>query len=239
MDWEILLYLCFCFLWLVFSAIFVWVVLITELSYLPGTKISFIYNLCAPLYSWKWSSKAYESPEIQERLFLEPLKNVLADNPSAKVLDLACGNGRLSRKLIEAEWFKGSILAVDASKSMLKNLEQFLNEKDKFSRVTLQKADLESWLPETHEMFDVVILTEAGEFLRDYPLVLKGVSEKLKPQGLFLTTKPPDWLAYLSFGRKQDSKNLIKLFQFNDFDEIRIFSWTERYEVVHAKWKVN
>lgn len=216
-----------------------WVFGFTEFSYLSPRIIKALYNFFAPAYRFKWLSPFYTSQDLQERLFLQPLMQPLEGKKDAVVLDLACGSGRLSLKLLEQNAFVGRIEAIDFSEGMLQQFKSALKglSEEKIKRLNIVQADLSAW-EDNGQTFDAIMLCEVGEFLPNFPQLVEQISLSLKPNGLFLLTKPPEWLAWMYFGRKQTTKELSELFRTNNFSEPQIFSWTPRYDVVHV-WKRN
>jgi len=236
MDNESIICL-FVILWLLGTAIILWVIGFTEFSYFSPSLVNGLYNLFAPIYRFKWLSPFYQSTKLQDKLFVTPLKNALEGKLETQVLDLACGSGRMSCLLLQNDWFDGQIEAIDFSEGMLAEFASRLKSMspNKQSRITINKMDLTEWAGKANH-YDVVILTEASEFLPNFPELVRLISDSLKVGGLFLLTKPPEWLAWLYFGRKQRASTLKKLLQQHDFTDVKILSWSPRYDVVQA-WK--
>jgi SAM-dependent methyltransferase len=228
----------FILFWFVSLLGFIWVLGFTELSYLGNKGIKFLYNLFSSIYELKWLAKEYSSTELTQQLFLEPLKLALQNSQNAKMLDLACGTGRMSLMVLRQSWFQGSIKAIDFSEGMTRKFRKNIQalEAEKQSRLELQFANLKDWTPSQVAEYDVVSLMEVGEFLPFFVPLVSSISKALKPGALFLLSKPPDWMAWTYFGRCQTTLQLTNLLKEAGFSKILIHKWSSRYEVVQA-WK--
>lgn len=225
--------------WLSLGSFIVWALGFTEFSYLNKNGLRTLYNLFSWAYEGKWKSKNYSSPEITEKLFLQPLKKILTIDSETKMLDLACGTGRMSLMVLRQNWFTGQIKAIDFSEGMLKQFKKSLHKlsSKQQSQIEIIHKDLAVWSTQpTSEQFDVITLMEAGEFLADFAKVVQKAAESLKPSGLLLLTKPPEYMAWLYWGRKQSSKQMKQFLAECGFSKIEIHNWTSRYQVILA-WK--
>ncbi len=237
MDWKLQLVLLLGFsIWGIVIVLFVWALGFTEFSYLGKSGIQFLYNCFSSVYNFKWQSKSYSSEETTEQLFLKPLQQALKESEESQMLDLACGTGRMSLMILNSNWFKGTIQAFDFSEGMLKIFrgKVLALGEEKQNRIALFEQDLSKWKTKQTAQFNVVTLTEAGEFLPNFKQIVENVSQSLKPGGLFLLTKPPDFMTWAYPGRAQSSNELKELLTQNGFENIQIHKWTRRYEVVWA-----
>ncbi|MDX1917525.1 MAG: class I SAM-dependent methyltransferase [Candidatus Caenarcaniphilales bacterium] len=223
---------------LIFLAL-IWLIGFGEFSYLSAGLIRGLYNSFALIYDLKWlSSEAYRSKTRQESLFLEPLRRAYKSDQHRHV-DLACGTGRLSLILLSAEWYRGSVEAIDFSRGMLAKFRSKLADIPKLdrSRLSITELDLKDWqaMPES---FDSISLLEVGEFLPFFTELISKVGKALKPNGLFLLTKPPEFMAWAYPGRAQTNQDLMELLTQEGFHQVKIHPWTSRYDVVWA-WKIS
>ncbi len=212
--------------------------LFTELSYLGSGATRRLYNLLAGKYEKKWRRREYASAKITQRLFLDPLRQALDQGPDARLLDLACGSGRISLMVLRSAWFEGRIDAIDISESMLARFRESLQKlpESQQSRVNLEAANLVGWKAPGDRRYDAVAFTEASEFVAGLPQLLGQVSRALKPGGLLLLTKTPWWVAWLYVGRNQTSRSMRRLLQQHGFERVDVAPWMSRYDVVYA-WK--
>ncbi|MFN5538984.1 MAG: class I SAM-dependent methyltransferase [Candidatus Melainabacteria bacterium] len=219
-----------------------WVLAFTEFSYLGSKGIKGLYDLFSGIYEWKWIEKEYRSPEITENLFLRPIREILEHKTNVQVLDLACGSGRMSLMLLDQNWFEGQIKAIDLSDGMLKKFKQSLEKTlGKIDKVSIEKMNLADWPSQENETgedekYDLVTMMEVGEFLPNFIQIVKQAAKAIKPKGLFLLTKPPDYMSMAYPGRKQSKAELKGLLTNCGFQKVEIIPWTSRYEVVYA-WK--
>ena len=120
---------------------------------------------------------------------------------------------------------------------MLSQFKKSLQKLSSEKQIEIIQKDLAIWAKEeTTEKFEAITLMEAGEFLPDFIQVVKRAALSLKTNGLFLLTKPPEYMAWLYLGRKQTNKQITELLKECGFDKIQINNWTSRYEVIWA-WK--
>ena len=186
----------------------------------------------------KMKLKKYASPELEQQIFKNPLKSALGSSPDARMLDLACGTGRMSLMVLKESWFQGRIKAIDLSQGMLKRFKAALQEfeDERQNRVSIHRQNLVRWRPEANEGYEAVTLVEASEMLPNFVELVNGISQIIKPGGLFLLTKPPNWMTWVFPGRKLNKRELLALLKNKGFHKVEIAPWTFRYEVVRA-WK--
>lgn len=112
---------------------------------------------------------------------LEKISRVFNFNcKSLKILDLGCGDGRLSGELVK----KGhQVWGLDCSDEGLKIAES--------RKIKIIKADLEedNWTIEKNS-FDIVLLLDVLEHLYDQEKILKKVFNLLKPTGQLIVAYP-------------------------------------------------
>ncbi len=226
--------------WIIAAAVAVilpWL-LFTEFSYLGAGSIRRVYNGMSRNYNKKWKRKEYQSKELTARVFVEPLRKALGEDPDARVLDLACGTGRTSFLLLGEDWFQGRIEALDLSPGMLAKFQASLKKfpEEKRERVSTAEANLIGWQAAEESAYDAVVMLEASEFIsRPAPLMVE-ILKTLKPGGLFLMTKPRSWLAWLYFSRKQGAGQLRRMLDDAGFQNVELVPWSPRHDVVYA-WK--
>ncbi len=216
------------------TGVFVWMML-TEWSYLGTGLVRRSYDWLSPWYEGKWNSLEYQSEEFNQRLFLSPVLGQVGQDENAKVLDLACGTGRLSLSLLQSHQFQGTIHAVDFSPKMIEVFRRHLLENQISSeRVTFEQVNLQEWTAESLHAYDVVLLLEVSELIPDLPRLLNQISASLKPGGLLLTTQVGKRFAWLFRGRFQSPGATRKLLEDSGFESVKVDSWRARYDVVLA-----
>ncbi len=211
-----------------------WLVTITEFSFLPSAFHRGVYERCAWLYESKWHKGAYDLCHKTNIRLLRLLEEHLTGKNSI-VLDLACGTGRMSMLLLAQSWFRGKIEAVDFSGAMLAKLSAKLEEVNRPDVcLKIQEQDLADWQGEENAA-DLVFLMEVSEFLPDFAGLLQKISQSLKPEALLVCTKPNELLAPLFFGRKQSIVELKALAGSVGLEIVLRTSWQWRYELLVLK----
>ncbi len=221
------------------SLLFICFLLYSELSYISSKGIKFLYNIFSRIYELKWKlDKTYLNKEINNRLFIKPILDSSGQESTSKFIDLACGTGRLSLLLLECTDFKGQIEAYDISSGMLDIFKKHIDKLDikEKNRIKIFQADLIKWKcsEENKNSCSAIAITEAGEFLSNFPELIEEIYKILKPNALFLLTKPVERIAWTFFGRKQSKNQIIKLLEEKGFINIQIYSWTSHYDVIHC-----
>lgn len=103
----------------------------------------------------------------------QPLFDLLQLKPGEKVLDLGCGDGVLTEKLVAAG---GDVFGVDASAEQVQATQQ--------RGITAQVCSAEE-LPFT-EAFDAVFSNAVLHWIKDQPTALAHIFRALKPGGRFI-----------------------------------------------------
>jgi ubiquinone/menaquinone biosynthesis C-methylase UbiE len=222
---------------LIVVLVFVWMML-TEWSYVGTGCVRRSYDWLAPWYEDKWRSAEYQSEEINQRLFLLPLLELTQGNPDARVLDLACGTGRVSLSLLQSSEFKGQIHGVDFSSGMLNKFREHLETTDGLERrVSLTEMDLKEWTCGRPATYDAVLLLEAAELIPNLPRLMNQIGLALKPGGLLITTQVGRRFVWLFRSRFQKPGAMEKLLADCGLEFLGSSAWRQRYDIVFAKAK--
>ncbi|MEL6931367.1 MAG: methyltransferase domain-containing protein [Cyanobacteria bacterium J06600_6] len=128
------------------------------------------YNRLAPIYDRRWQNYINKS--------LSFLLDFADIDPSAKILDLACGTGEFARLLLEQNP-QQQITGVDISESML---EIARNKLKTYPSVSLYRASVK-FLPFDNDSFDLVICANAFHYFENPELALTEMKRVLKPKG--------------------------------------------------------
>jgi len=120
-----------------------------------------------------WSAKRYARTAHFVPALGAPVLELLAPRPGERILDLGCGDGVLTEKIVAAG---ATVVAVDAGTDMV----AAARARDLDARVMDgQKLTFEA-------EFDAVFSNAALHWMRDQEAVLAGVHRALKPAGRFV-----------------------------------------------------
>lgn len=113
--------------------------------------------------------------------WIRPLITELFPGKTATVLDLGCGQGRLS---IPVSKFCKEVIGVDFTPKAIKMAKNYSSQHS-CNNITFVLSDVLSYAKESSESsFDVVLLTEVTFILPSYKQVLSEILRILKPNGI-------------------------------------------------------
>ena len=133
-----------------------------------------VWNEVAPFYHKRWA-KNETGPFAVTKKLLDSSKIKRGDI----VLDLACGTGLVTKKLIRKVGSKGKIYAIDSSESAIKIAKKWTGNAKNLHFV---RADAERIQFKTQ--FDVITCQYALFFFPDEQMVLKNIKKLLKKNGI-------------------------------------------------------
>lgn len=121
----------------------------------------------------RWDPEAYERNARFVSDLGEPVLDLLAPGPGERVLDLGCGDGALTQKLVEAGC---TVVAVDSS------AEQIAAARLRGLDASVERAEN---LPFEQE-FEAVFSNAVLHWVKDHDAMLSGVARALVPGGRFV-----------------------------------------------------
>ena len=127
---------------------------------------------------------AHENPGPPPRTLREFVRSL---GHAERVLDLGCGDGRLSTELDATE-----LTAADVSPVALERA------RPRLPAARIVELDPDAPLPFEDGCFDLVLCAETLEHVRDVQLLLSELRRVLRPGGVLAATTP----AHLPFGRR-------------------------------------
>ncbi len=146
------------------------------------SKAEALYDHGASLY---WVTWGMECPETHQE-YLSRFLGMLP--PGRNLLSAACGAGRFDGLLLEAGH---NVVGVDQSAGMLKRAQEHFPT-DRFPQLRYEKVGLQeiATTPAFQAAFDGIICMDSMEHIspEDYPVILSGFYEALKPNGLLYIT---------------------------------------------------
>jgi len=120
-----------------------------------------------------WSAAGYDTNARFVSEYGVEILNWLAPQPRERILDLGCGDGALSQKIVEAG---ADLVGADTSADLLRAARE--------RGIDARHIDGEA-LPFERE-FDAVFSNAALHWMRDADAVISGVQRALKPGGRFV-----------------------------------------------------
>ncbi len=209
-----------------------WQLGIAEGAYLGRKVVIWLYDWIAPRYDRvKQFNPALDSVMLGMPILKHLNRTVGSHSPSARVLDVATGTGRLPDTLMVQSNFAGHITAIDLSRRMLAIGEAKLSRYG--DRITWLCEDA-SHLPFHDDYFDVVTSLEALEFLPDTRQALLEMVRVLKPEGLLIVTNRVGPDAWKIPGRTQSTSALMAWLENHGVREAQRDTWLIDYDLIQA-----
>ena len=120
--------------------------------------------------------KSYdENAKIQKRM-AERLITFVQNKQPKKILEIGCGTGFLT-KLINNEFKFENFMAID----IVKECEQYI--KNINSNIIFTPADIEDFLTNNNETFDLIISNASLQWVNDFENVINSLKKILNPNG--------------------------------------------------------
>jgi toxoflavin synthase len=161
------------------------------------------------------SFKALPTSMIEEASLKASIQPWLARFPHARVLDLACGTGYYSTRLLD--WGAGYVLGVDSSSTMVDAAQDRLRrDKSYEGRVQFRVGDalelgrIEGQQEPFHIVVGIWLLNYAGD-MSDMTGMYRTISANLREGGVFIGVTPPPVEAvdtYASYWTEVTSRHL-------------------------------
>ncbi|MFA4915956.1 MAG: methyltransferase domain-containing protein [Syntrophales bacterium] len=143
--------------------------------------------------AYEFDGKQYEKASAHQTSWGERMVGFLPLKGTERVLDIGCGDGRVTQKLA----FRvpnGEVLGVDASNGMIAAAREYESDNLRFEVLEVDELTF-------HEQFDVVFSHAALHWVRDHAILLQKVYEALRMGGY----------ARLNFAGKGTCPTLIKV----------------------------
>lgn len=162
-----------------------------EISLYATLKMASQYDDIGSKYE---SFKALPTSIIEEASLKETVQPWITRFPNARVLDLACGTGYYSRKLLD--WGAGAVLGVDSSTGMVHAAEKKLREDNSHTgRISFRVGNaLDMGHIEDEEPFHIIVgvwLLNYSSSLEEMTSMYRTISANLEDGGVFISVTPP------------------------------------------------
>jgi ubiquinone/menaquinone biosynthesis C-methylase UbiE len=206
-----------------------WELVIAEGAHLGPWVVVWLYNLVATRYD---RIKQFDL-QVEADLLGLPAAAALAGVNAPRVLDVACGTGRVARALLRQPAFDGRVVNLDLAARMLAVSRQACAAWP--DRVDWLRAPA-SALPFAACTFDAVACLEALEFLPDARAALAECARVLRPGGLLLTTNRVGLEAWLLPGKTYSRPAFERLLGQLPLGGLVVQPWQVEYDLAWA-WK--
>jgi trans-aconitate methyltransferase len=143
--------------------------------------------------TYEFDGKQYEKASAHQTSWGERMVELLPLRGTERILDIGCGDGRVTRKLA-LRVPKGEVLGVDASNNMIAAARQYESANLHFAVLPVEEFSF-------HEQFDLVFSHAALHWVRDHAMLLQKIYEALRPGGS----------ARLNFAGNGTCPNLIRV----------------------------
>lgn len=129
-----------------------------------------------------WNAKDYEQHSQAQQKWAKELIGKLNLKGTEDILDLGCGDGKVTAE-IASRVQNGSIVGADSASSMIE-LARERYPANQYPNLTFVKMDAANLLFD--EQFDVVFSNAALHWVKNHKPVLEGLYRNLKPKGKIL-----------------------------------------------------
>jgi ubiquinone/menaquinone biosynthesis C-methylase UbiE len=133
-----------------------------------------VWNEVASYYHKRWAKNEIGPFNVTKEL----IKNAKIKS-GQKVLDLACGTGLVTKKILNKVGKKGEVYGIDSSNSALKIAKKWVGDK---KNIHFVRGDAETI--EFNTKFDVITCQFALFFFPNEQIVLKNMKKFLKKNGI-------------------------------------------------------
>jgi ubiquinone/menaquinone biosynthesis C-methylase UbiE len=208
-----------------------WELVIAEGAHLGPRVVAALYDGVARRYDEH--IKKFDLETEAEILGL-PLASELVNVDAPRVLDVACGTGRVARALLRQVAFDGTVFSLDLAARML--AEGHRAAAPWPGRVHWLRAPADR-LPFPNRLFDCVTCVEALEFVPDARAVLRECVRVLKPGGLLVITNRVGWPGTLILGKTFSRTTFKHLMADLELDaaRLRVEPWQVEYDLAWAR----
>ncbi len=149
----------------------------------------------------KWNATDYEKNSSAQMEWAKEMISKLDLKGVESVLDIGCGDGKVTATLageLSTTQSICSVIGIDSSESMLRLADEKFPH-DKYPDITFMKMDAASLL--FADKFDLVFSNAALHWIKDHKPLIKGIYKALKPGGRI----------YLQMGGRGNAEDLVEV----------------------------
>lgn len=143
------------------------------------------WNKVGGNYQDSWKGLAKQAMSDRE---LEIISNYLKRTSSKNIFDIGIGNGRILNLLIKDSLKNARISGIDISEGMIKYCQKIFTGNKKISKLSVCNISKEPI--NFKNKFDFVTAVRVLKYNRNWPTIIKKVSNKLNKNGVFVFTMP-------------------------------------------------
>ena len=169
----------------------------------------------------EWPANDYAIGSYIQATVAEKYLNRLTIKESDEVLDIGCGNGAFTKRILDRVP-NGALIGIDASQNMLDLAQELIKEYPNFS---VKKADVHSM--SFKSQFDYIVSFWCLQWTTDIHKAFANIFQALKPGGKILTIFPagddPYILGYYALkksGQFSSLKNFIPPVDYSKLDNL-------------------
>ncbi len=161
---------------------------------------------------------------------------LIKDFNGCSVLDIGCGQGVVSLSLAPCS---KCILGVDINEE---NLKLARREAERLGLTNVRFRKLSAYDLRPIEHYDVIILSDVLEHVRDQRLLLERCIEMVSPDGVIYLNTPNKWfpmephkhLPFLSYLPKSIANHYAKAFGKGSYDDYHLLSYNQFCELLDS-----
>ena len=148
---------------------------------------------------YTWNADDYAKNSSAQQVWARELLLKLALRGDESVLDIGCGDGRITAEIAH-QIPNGNVIGVDSSHDMIA-LARKNFPAERHSNLLFERIDARS-LP-FKEQFDIVFSNAALHWIKDHKPVISGIKNSLKPNGRML----------LQMGGKRNAESILSVLE--------------------------
>ena len=131
---------------------------------------------------YNWNANDYKTNSQVQEIWAKELIEKLSLNGTEDILDLGCGDGKVTAEISNAVK-RGTVLGIDNSSSMITFAKKRFTS-EKHPNLSFQEIDAQNLNFE--ECFDIVFSNAVLHWVKDHNSVLEGLYKSLKKKGKIL-----------------------------------------------------